>query len=190
MPEQECAICGQSIYNSITCPKCKRDVDMREAWAIGLLNIDRHWRNLLRIDDRNGMKCFTDYATASRFDSISEGYVEVAAMFGETEAEYNARMSGIGPSELWIWWSTKAGLTAGEIAVLQVNLTYYNTTGRSPSSDEGAMILSVSEKRIVKPAAYRRRLSDARRKFRAFLDTRPEPPRHIYQMLDYLDSLD
>jgi hypothetical protein len=175
----ECAICGQSVDRSLVCKKCRDNYDLALQWVKDLIEREKQWRNIQRRDDRHNAVVFSDYMVYQDGDAYDGWDV----LDGEVEGlRGDAFLNAMGASDSyfqendWLGWDEEwteyalyevaeaANLTQGELNALRVYL--FPPHSLAIDSDEAAIILSQIEGKTVSNDAFRRRKSDAFKKFK------------------------
>jgi hypothetical protein len=190
----ECPFCGKRIVNAMICRECKGKYDISEPWAQDLLRMETKWRSLLKRDQRAKVLTFSEYSLfhgGDVFDGwdildgeIGQGKTSepfVNAM-GQEEDFYEIpdyeRLSMLELEHLLFELAEEADLTEGELRAFQVYLC--NSPDKKPiSANLAAEILSEFEGKVVSPEAFRRRLSDARRKLKVATPSIPNLAQRI-----------
>lgn len=180
----ECAICAKSVVNALTCRACQEVYDLQAQWAQRLIRIEKDRRNAVKRDIRNKTSDWADFSEEmnerlahegediDEWDVISGGNVmglDNPYIFAPDEPDDHG-LTWDENVALWLvsTWGKAARLTEREkTAVVYDTLSLVND--ESLSSEHGADLVSLCERKRVSPAAYRRRLCDARRKLRKVL---------------------
>jgi hypothetical protein len=172
----ECAICGKAVTRSLVCRKCKATYDLSEPWAKSLQEHERKWRNALDRDANHNLVTFSDYRIVNEegeFDGwdVLDGEIEGKSGDAFLNAmgvndEYfvtpDEVINSILEYELYSL-ADEADWTQGELNAMFIYL--FAAPGNGPfTSKHAAEHLSTLEGKTVTPDAYRRRLSDARKK--------------------------
>jgi hypothetical protein len=167
-----CAICGQEMTSWVyVCRSCYSKYDLDSEWVKELINAERNWRTLDKREERIGVITFSDlqiYQDGELYDGwdLIDGEIgygkssthpinvfhEKSIFRFNTETEDIQRRCEI------------AKLTEGETQAILVQ-SMYSFRGKL-KSEEGAKYLSEMVGKQVSPAAFRRRLSDGRKKLK------------------------
>lgn len=171
-----CVFCGVEQYNTslknYSCRECRDSYDLNTTWAKKLIEFEKYWRKLEMREDRKNVNTFSDTLINKNGESynawdvmngeiaFTEPIEPIANSFSE-DARYVPQ-----PDKMIIAysWCTLAKLTEGETNAIFVRIGH-----ETENSTKLAELLGKIENKKVSAVAYRRRLSDARKKLRNFL---------------------
>lgn len=185
--EFQCAICGGGIKKrALICRKCKNnpDLDLTEDWACALIEHEKNWRNVLRRDKRRNDKGYnistlslSDYIVYKDGDEydgwdVLDGEVSQAKTddpltnaMGTTDIYFDVSHLEVLYLEHHVYqWAEDADLTLGELNAILIVI--FPPHSEKISSEEYAELLSEKEDKKVSAGAFRRRLSDAKKKLK------------------------
>jgi hypothetical protein len=180
-----CAICSKKINRALVCKDCKKDYDLQSEWVTEMIEMEKSWRNMERRDIRHGAMTFTDYTVfkdGEAYDGwdvldgeIGSGKTNepfVNAM-GSNDSYFQNEELEILYEEIRIYeLADHADLTEGEFNALWIYV--FPPHSLRITSEEFAEMLSRKEGREVSAQAFRRRLSDVRKKLKAVLENRSD----------------
>lgn len=193
----ECPFCGKRIINAKLCRECMGKYDTSEPWAQALLGMEKRWRTLLKRDQRARVVTFSDY-TLFREGDAYDGWDILDGEIGQgktsepftnamgeevdfTEVPDEIRLSMLEVEHMLFELAEEADLTEGELRAFQVYL--FNSPDKKPIRAQiAAEILSEFEGKPVSSEAFRRRLSDARRKLKVAAINMPNLATRIKDM--------
>jgi hypothetical protein len=170
-----CAFCGDKMKGyAYVCRTCYRQYDLDTDWAKELLDAERYWRKLEKRDEREGIITFSDLQIY-RDGELYDGWDLIDGEIGY--GQYNEHPTAIFESSFFFvppdyepsysdvsHICKMANLTPGETEAVLVQ-ALYSLRGKL-RAEEGAEILSEQAGKRISPAAFRRRLCDARKKLR------------------------
>jgi hypothetical protein len=161
-----CSICQKPGCFAYVCTGCRSTYDLSEPWAQALIQVEKGRRNTCRRDERFGFTEADPKGEYSFEDIVGYKGGEDVFANDEDEQEYlreeeqqRARQT---VKELRAW-AEAGGLSKAEWDAFSLLRFDY-------SGEEAASILSEEEGKTITPAAYRRRVSTARKKIKRSSD--------------------
>jgi hypothetical protein len=170
-----CAFCGDKMKSyAYVCRTCYRQYDLDTDWAKELIDAERYWRKLNKRDERFGIIDFSDLQI-SRDGELYDGWdlIDGEIGYGQhnlhptnifDEPEYLGLVASEPSYSDALQLCEMANLTTGETEAVLVQ-ALHSERGKL-KSEEAAKVLSELEGKKVSPAAFRRRLCDARKKIK------------------------
>ncbi|MEO8393949.1 MAG: hypothetical protein ABI700_13240 [Chloroflexota bacterium] len=166
----KCAICGKQVRYTLVCKACHSGFDLSAAWAKMLLSIEKDWRNANRREERAGFDCLSDCVMTDETGRIIDGWdmldsrVEGSIVGGLDgySLGYDENHTVLEAYRQLRLMASDFRLTAKEMMALTTKLFTYDDA--TYTSKEAAEYISKMEGEPVKAAAYRRRLTEGRKK--------------------------